>query len=161
MSFIVKKKEEIDWNNPKSMLSTHFNVHETTYLPSWDIFHLPSEKEKDNILKMVEKMELVREYLGNPIHVHCWIRPKIVNNPKSHFNGKNYNQAVRGAPGSAHCEGLATDFHVSRMTCSEVRTVLLPKLEEFGIRMENINSEGWVHLDCRNPLPGKSRFFRP
>jgi hypothetical protein len=155
-------KEKIDWSNPKDKISEHFTVGEATYLPSWDTYHIPSDIEKENILKTAEKMELIREFLNSlPIHIHCWIRPKIVNSPKSHYHAKNYNAAVGGAPGSAHPEGLAVDFHVSKMTCSEVRAVLQPKLVDFDIRMEDINSEGWVHIDLRKPLPKKSRFFKP
>lgn len=150
-----------NWNDPKSKLSEHFTVHEALFLPSWDCYHEPSEEEKSNILKCATKMELIREHLGQPIHVHCWLRPKAVNNPKSRYHGKNYNAAVGGAPGSAHAEGLAVDFHVSRMQCSDVRMALVHKLTEFDIRMENMESEGWVHIDLRQPFPRKPRFFRP
>lgn len=153
--------EQINWTDPKAKISKYFTVHECLYLPSWECYHIPSEEEKKNILEMAQKMDLVREYLGNPIIVHVWIRPKIVNNPKSKYHAKNYNAAVGGAPGSAHPEGKAVDFHVAKMMCSEVRTVLVTKLKEFDIRMEDVDSEGWVHLDCRQPPPKKNRYFKP
>lgn len=155
-----KPVKTIDWTNHKSKVSEHFTVHDCLYLPSWEIYHIPSEEEKVNLLKTVEKLELVREYLEQAIHIHVWIRPKCVNQSKSKYDKKNYNAAVGGAPGSAHAEGLAVDFHVSKMTCSEVRHLLLSKLTEFEIRMENLESN-WIHIDLRNPLPNRSRFFKP
>lgn len=152
---------DINWTDPKQKISKFFTVKEALYLPSWECYHIPSEQEKASILKTAEKMDVIREYLGNAIIVHCWIRPKIVNQPKSKYHARNYNAAVGGAPGSAHADGLAVDFHVAKMVCSEVRHILLPKLAEFQIRMEDINSEGWVHIDLRPPALKKSRFFKP
>lgn len=151
----------VNWSDPKSKISQYFTVHEALYLPAWECYHTPSEEEKVAILSHAPKMDKVREYLGQPIHTHCWIRPKVVNCPTSRWHGRNYNAFRNGAPGSAHIDGIATDFHVSQMLCSEVRMVLVPVLAEFGIRMENTDSEAWVHVDSRNPLPKKSRYFRP
>lgn len=154
-------KNLIKWDDPKSKISKYFTVHEALYLPSWELHHIPSEQEKAAIINMAQKMDLVREYLGNAIIVHCWIRPKSVNQPKSaRYHLKNYNAACGGAPGSAHMEGIAVDFHVAKMTCDEARHLLVSKLDEFKIRMEDI-SGNWVHVDMRNPAPKKSRFFKP
>lgn len=153
-------KSQINWTDPKSKVSEHFTVHECTYLPKWDIHHIPSEIEQDNILKTVEKMELIREFLGKPIHVHCWIRPVAVNAPKSQYNGKNYNAVIGGAPLSAHVQGLAVDFHASGYMCSDIRVILLPQLEKWNIRMENIEGN-WIHIDLYPVGKSKNRFFRP
>jgi len=152
-------KTSIDWNNPKSLISKHFTVKDALYLPSWEIYHSPSKEEKDNILKTVEKMELIREVLGKPIIVNCWIRPNYVNCPKSTYHGKSYNAMVGGAPKSAHIFGLAVDFRVISMTASEARTLLVTELERLGIRMEN-HSGSWTHIDLYPPV-NKNRFFRP
>lgn len=151
----------IDWSNPESQISVNFKVKEALLLPSWNILHVPSEEEKSNIIKAAQMMEIIREYLGNPIHINCWIRPQITNCPGSKSNGKDYNKFVGGARNSAHIEGLACDFTVSRMTCDDVRHTLEPKLEEFKIRMENKPGSGWIHCDSRDLLPGGRRFFIP
>ena len=39
-----------------------------------------------------------------------------------------------------------------------MRQVILPHLEEWSIRMEDING-GWIHIDT-NPV-GYKRFFKP
>lgn len=153
-------KNEIDWSDPKAPISKFFTVKEALYLPAWEAMHVPSEEEKREILKTAQKMDLIREYLEQPISVHCWIRPKCANVPKSKWDKKNYNAFVGGAPGSAHPEGKAVDWHASKMTCAEIRQLLVPKLKDFDIRMEDVDGN-WVHIDTRQPAPRKSRFFKP
>lgn len=150
----------IDWNDPKAKISQYFTVHEATYLPSWQIHHKPSEYEKEEILKTAQVMDKIREYIGEPIHVNCWIRPTSVNNFDSVYHNKNYNSAIGGATHSAHIEGKAVDFTVSKHTASNVRFLLQDKLEEFQIRMENINGN-WTHIDTREVPKGGKRFFKP
>lgn len=150
----------IDWSDPKAKISQFFTVKEALWLPSWEVLHVPSETEKEEILKTAQKMDLIREYLERPIIIHCWIRPKNANVPKSKWHARNYNAFVGGAPGSAHIEGKAVDFHAAKMTCGEVRQLLQSKLSEFDIRMEDIEGN-WVHIDTRQPLRRKSRFFKP
>jgi hypothetical protein len=157
---ILKEFMDIDWSNPKSQISEHFTVHDATYLPSWGIYHTPSDAEKANILKMAEKMELIRAYIEKPIVVHVWIRPMSVNCPGTIYNGKNYNSVVGGALKSAHILGLAVDWNPEGETCEDARQVLLSQLANFDIRMENRNGN-WVHCDTGVLLPGGNRFFRP
>jgi len=137
------------FDDPKNKISKHFTAGEATFLPSWGQYHTPSEEEYDNILHMATIMDLVREFLGKPIKVHCWIRPEA------------YNKAIRGAHNSSHILGKAVDFYVEGMTCDAVRTLLIPKLEEFGLRMENKPGSNWIHLDCQDLKPGGHRFFKP
>lgn len=152
----------IDWSNPASQISDHFTVKEATYLPSWGVYHSPSDQEKANILIAADMMEKIREYLGEkPINVNCWIRPLSVNCDSPRYMGRNYNQFVGGAQNSAHLVGLAVDFTVSTMTCNDVRYLLESQLEEFQMRMERKPDSSWVHADMRQPLPGHSRYFVP
>lgn len=151
---------DINWSDLKSPLTQHFTVKDAIWLPAWSVAHVPSETEKVNIISLAHKMELVREFLGKPILVHCWIRPVVVNAPATIHDRKNYNAAIGGAPGSAHIEGMAVDWNPTSMTCAEARYLLIPELERLQLRMEN--KEGpWVHLDSRQPLQKKPRFFRP
>ena len=150
----------VDWKDPKAKISKYFTVKEALWLPAWEVLHTPSDDEKISILALAEKMDLVREFLERPIIVHCWIRPKCANLPGSKWDKRNYNSFVGGAPGSAHSEGKAVDFHVAKMTCGEVRQILQPKLNEFKVRMEDIEGN-WVHVDIREPALKRSRFFRP
>lgn len=137
----------IDWSNPESKISNHFTVKEACYLPSWKVMHNPSEAEKQNILKQAAKMDLIRDFLGAPINVHCWIRP-VLNCPGSEYHGRDYNAFVHGAKNSAHKIGLATDYDAQGMNCDNVRSELEPKLEQWQIRMERMPGGKWIHNDC-------------
>jgi hypothetical protein len=148
----------IDWTDPKCMVSKYFTVRECLWLPSWQVMHIPSESEKANILKQAAKMDLIREFLGVPITVHCWIRP-ILNNPASVHDKEDYNALVKGARNSEHKVGLATDYDAHGLNCDDVRTKLEPKLEEWGIRMERMPGGKWIHNDCAPVVV--YRYFNP
>ena len=165
---------EIDWTNPKQKLSKYFTVHECLFLPSWGIYHVPSEEEKTNLLQLLVKMDQVREFLGKPINVHCVIRPGKVNNPnfdpktvrvkdthqQSALDALDYNMYVCGAQHSSHKDGLAMDFDCGE-DCDNTRTKLLVKLEEFELCMENLKGP-WIHLDISPPSKhGGHRYFIP
>ena len=139
----------------------HFTLHSALFLPSWNVTHNPTQQELANLTSIFQKLELVRSFLGNnPINVHCAIRP-ILNNPTSSYNGQDYNLKCGGAPHSAHKVGLAVDFDVSGLSCDDVRSALLPKLEEWGLRMEDKPKSSWTHLDCAPVPPGGHRYFLP
>ena len=154
----VEVKPEIDWTNPESKISKHFTVKEALWLPSWKVMHIPNEEEKQNILKQASKMDLIRDFLGVPIRVHCWIRP-VLNSPASEYHGRDYNAFVHGAKNSAHKVGLATDYDAEGLNCDDVRAKLEPKLEEWQIRMEKMPGGNWVHNDCAPVIV--YRYFNP
>jgi hypothetical protein len=150
----------INWDNPKEKISKHFTVKEATYLPSWDIYHKPSEEEKKEILKLANIMDEIRDRIGKPVAVHVWIRPKKVNCPGHARDGQDYNLFIGSkSTKSGHIFGQAIDFHISGIpNCSDVREMILPWLEEFDIRMEDIQG-GWVHIDTKEVK--YNRFFKP
>lgn len=157
---IAAPTNELDWSNHKSMLSKHFTVGEALYLPSWKVYHIPSEDEKANLLRHAQNMDKIREFLGVPLNVHCWIRP-VLNNPDSPHHGEDYNAFVKGAKNSSHKLGLATDYDAKGLSCDDVRAKLEPKLEEFGMRMERMPGGNWTHNDSADLAPGGHRFFIP
>lgn len=134
-------------------ISKHFSYKEALYLPTWK----RAAKKEDgltpdilsNLKNLFAKMDLVREYFNAPVAVHVAYRPD------------EYNRLVGGAKNSSHLYGMACDFHVSGVSCDEVRARILKdnKLEEWGMRMEDLPGSKWVHLDIRAPSP--SRFFKP
>lgn len=150
----------INWNDEKAKISRYFTVHEALWLPSWRVYHEPSEEEKDNILELAVKMDKVRDFLQAPISVHVWMRPDFLNAPGHSKHGQDYNAFVKGAPRSAHKLGKAVDWSVPGVSCDLVRSKLLPKLEEFGLCMEDLPGSNWVHADCMPPRKG-GRFFKP
>jgi hypothetical protein len=153
--------KSINWFDPAALISRHFSVHEALWLPKWG--RLASAEDglndhvKEQLVRLADLMDEVRELLGVKVIVHCWYRPK------------RYNELTHGASGSAHqCEGdwAAIDFHVRfegcevPASCSRARAALLPKLAEIGLRMENNGPDAvWIHLDTRPPV--HSRYFKP
>lgn len=156
----AKQPISIDWSNPKAKISKHFTVHEALWLPSWSVYHAPSELEKASILQLASAMDRVRDFIGSPIRVHVWIRPSSLNSPGHPMHGQNYNAFVKGAPGSAHRYGKGIDWSSPGVSCDDLRAKLLPKLEEFKLCMEDLPGSNWVHNDTF--LPRKTgRFFKP
>lgn len=151
----------VAWDSPTAKISQYFSVREATYLPSWQVYHKPNEEEKRNILAHAKKMDAIRDMFGVALKIHCWIRPDAVNAPGSVYHMQNYNKSVKGAPGSTHRYGLATDFDVFGQSCDDVRKRILDlnKLDELELRMEDAPGSDWVHLDSGS-LKDK-RFFKP
>ncbi len=155
----------INWSDPKSKISRFFTVGEALYLPSWGIYHIPSEQEKKNIEEFAKTIDLVRDLIGIPIVCHVWIRPTSVNCPGSKYHGKNYNQFVGSvATKSAHISGRALDFHfkgyATNNDCSIMREKIKPHLEKLKLRMEGLYGP-WIHLDNMQPGASGKRFFKP
>jgi hypothetical protein len=148
----------IDWTNPKAKISKYFIVKEALYLPSWQALHIPSKVEQENILKLAEKMDLVREFIKSTISVHCWIRP-VLNNPASPYHGQDYNAHVKGAPGSSHKTGLAVDWSCIGSNCDDLRKFLIGKLAEWDLRMEDLPKSTWIHLAA--DYKTGNYFFKP
>lgn len=155
--------QEIDWNNKGALIAPNFTVHESLWLPSWRIYHIPSDAEKQEIVKTAYIMQKIRGLFNKTIIVHVWIRPISVNNPDSSYNGQNYNAAIGStSTKSAHIFGKAVDYHVATMSgpegCAQARQIILPHLEEWNIRMEDITG-AWIHNDTSDVI--SKRFFKP
>lgn len=180
----IVQKEEIDWNNPKAKVAPRFSVEEALLLPSWGVLHTPSEEEKKAIISVAEKVSAITQELEVAlkkkliIDVHVFMRPEKANVPGSEWNGKNYNRyiyetvvwkkltpeekAKKIEPKSPHRTGHAIDFHYvgyeGKEKCAIIRSLLLPLLEKYGLRMEDMDGT-WIHLD---DLPVvNNRFFKP
>lgn len=149
---------KMNWLNPEEKISKYFSVSEALYLPSWCVYHTPTETEKENILIMADKMDKARQYIDMPIIVLCWIRPTSVNCPESEYHGKDYNARIGGASKSMHILGSAVDWY-SLKDCDELRMGLKFKLNEFGLRMEDLKGSNWIHCDNKEILNGGQRYF--
>ena len=151
----------INWQNPDCAISKYFKVREALLLPKFGIMHVPNEQEQWNIYFLAGKLDIVREYIGRPIQVHCFIRPVKINAPGTPYHEQNYNQLVGGAQNSAHIYGNACDFNFEgRDTaegCQEMRDLLIPKLADFGLRMED-RIGPWLHMD-RNKVPAGGNYY--
>lgn len=161
----------IDWTNEYLQISKYFTVREAIFLPTWGRLANQLDGLNDDVnealLFMFAKLDIVRDFIGAPIRVHVAYRPAA------------YNQVVRGAPDSSHIARIediageraliaAVDWSadVGETTvgenCDTLRSALAPKLEEFGLRMEDQPlGSGWIHLDSHPVLPGHERYFKP
>lgn len=145
--------------SPSDKISKYFTLKDALWLPSWNVFHLPSKEEMATILTFAQVMDTLRDHLNHPIIVHVWLRP-ILNNPASPHHGEDYNAFVGGAKASAHKQGCAVDYHVQDVSTDSVKALLLPLLDQFNIRMEdNGKNSSWIHNDSLAPHP--HRFFIP
>jgi len=154
----------INWKDPYAKVSRFFTVHEALWLADWKRLANESdgldETVKANLLAVFRKLDLVREFLGRPIFIKSAYRPKA------------YNVAIGGSLRSSHManeSSAAVDFWCDAdrdgdkdgADCDAIKAALMPKLEVWGLRMED-NGAGarWVHIDTRPPGPA-GRFFKP
>lgn len=153
----------IQWANHKSMITPDISVGETLMLKSWNVHHIPSDQEKKNIVHLAEILQNISDRLSLQPMIHCWIRPISANCPGTKYHGKNYNAYVGSkANSSLHIPGRAVDFHMNgylgTKKCNEIRSKILPMLEEFNIRMED-NNGNWIHIDTGIVI--SKRYFKP
>jgi hypothetical protein len=152
---------QIDWSDLEAPISKFFKVKDALYLHSWNIYHIPSEEEKKEIVSFAATLDTIVERFGE-INIHCWIRPTKVNCSDPKYQGKDYNKEKKGSSVSGHIKGKAADFNFVDQegveACAKMRAKLQPWLEPLGLRMEDIVGP-WIHLDNK-PVVGK-RFFKP
>lgn len=126
---------------------SNFYWYELLYCPRWKVHVQITEKEYQNGISLGYALEDIRAFLGVPLTPSSGIRPRI------------YNRFIGGAKRSMHIFLLACDFHALGFTGNQVRGLLVPKLKQFGIRMEDLPGSKWVHIDLGKPRP--NRFFKP
>ena len=152
--------EPLDWTNPSSKISQFFTVKDALMLREWG--RLADDRDgltdeiKSNILKTAKKLDTIRLFINKPIFVKSWLRPS------------EYNVFIGGAKKSAHMDGLAVDWWTDESgdgkldgeDCDLLKEILMPKLGEWEVRMED-NGKGarWIHIDLK-PVKN-SRFFKP
>jgi len=89
-------------------LTTHFNLSE--FLHGDD--PLPPPWILDNLYRLANRLQVIRDLLGRPI---------IIN---SGYRTKAHNLAVGGQPNSFHLSGMASDIVVSGMPAPQVQRFL-------------------------------------
>lgn len=145
----------IDWTDFASKISQHFTVKEALWLPQWN--RLANESDglddavKANLIELCNKLDIVRNYFGASMNIHCMYRPDV------------YNALVHGAPMSAHKIGRAADFDVSGMSCGDAIQQILDNnmLEVWNLRCENNGPQPtWIHLGNDYQV-GHNYYFKP
>lgn len=126
----------------------NFKWKEFLFLESFDIHAYPKYEVIGNLIKTAQKMELIRSILGNePLKITSGWRPYA------------YNRLIKGAPQSAHVQGLACDFQHASKDADTCRFILMAHLENLKVRMEDLPYSNWVHIDLRET--SGERFFKP
>lgn len=96
-------------DNPRMIqLTPHFKLSE--FLRADD--PVPAPWILDNIDRLANRLQVIRDLLGRPILINSGYRTKA------------HNQAVGGAPQSQHLNGMAADIVVSGMPAQAVQAFL-------------------------------------
>ena len=145
--------DKVEWTKADAQISNYFTVRDALWLPSWSRLARVEDglgpDQKQSLCALFTKMDTVRVFFNKPIIVHVTFRPK------------SYNALVKGAPNSAHIQGMAVDFHVKDVDCDVARAMIVPLLPVWKMRCENLKGSSWVHLDTRDPGPGGNWYFIP
>jgi hypothetical protein len=116
-------------------LSNHFTLEELTNSSTalrLRIDNSASVEIQEHLAELAKGLELVRDLLGNPMHID------------SGYRCHELNAAVKGATASAHLDGYAADF-----TCEAFGTPLeiVHALVASKIQFDKCIQEGtWVHI---------------
>lgn len=114
-----------------------------------------SERQEQNLSRLLSALNSVRAAYGKPMHVTSGYRPAVV------------NAAIGGAKKSLHMECLACDFKDSDGKLTEWLNGHQDLLAQLGLWQEHPSAtKGWAHLDLGGraavPRPGcLSRQFKP
>jgi len=117
-------------------LSAHFTLEEATLSQTAARLGIDNDPTLDVVLNMKQAalgMELVRQLLGQPIHINSWFRcPEL-------------NKAVGSKPTSDHITGFAIDFTCPTFGTPEkiVREILKSNIDFKQVIYE---FDSWVHI---------------
>ena len=141
----------IDWTDASDPITDHFCVNDALLLHEWNRLAKPvdglTDDIKENLIKVCEKLELVREILGCPMFV------------TSMFRSVDYNRSQGIVPNNdVHSMGMACDFTCQGyLTIDEIHAKLLSHLEDLGLRME-MDTQTWCHVDIHPVM--NARYFK-
>jgi hypothetical protein len=116
-------------------LSPHFTLEELTFTTHREFDNTPDALQINNLSRLAEFLEKVRDLLGKPMLIDSAFRSPYV------------NQAVGSTVRSQHLQGCAADFRVPGMTPEEVVKAIF----ESGLQYDQLILElGWTHISIPN-----------
>ena len=133
-------------------LSPHFTLAELTASDTaarrgWD--NTPNEAEIQNLTRLAQLLEMVRDVV---------LQPLIIN---SGFRSKQVNDAIGSRDTSQHRLGCAADFRVPGMTPRDVCKLVIASGIPFDQLIQEFYEEGkpggWTHISVPNSADGKAR----
>lgn len=133
--------------NPVSDIYKYFSRKEI--LKDREIEYPLTPEMEQNLLKLIECLNVIREAWGKPIKVTSGYRPG------------RYNTQAGGAKNSAHVTCQAADLADADGLLKKFLSNNVELLEKAGLWMEHPSrTPQWVHLQLRKPKSG-SRIFMP
>lgn len=96
------------------------------------------EEYLENVQELAENLQILRDYIGKPIHVI------------SGYRSPKYNRKIGGARRSQHMLAKAGDLIVKGMTPSEVKEVIVQLIKEGKMKKGGIGLyTHFTHYDVR------------
>lgn len=106
--------------------------------------HVSSTQTKENVRRLMYKLEAVRKKAGN--------RPITIN---SGYRSIAYNRSIGGASNSMHTYGVAADIVVSELSTRSTYRIA----ETCGFSGLEAYTHSWQHCDSRMEYPYGSQFW--
>lgn len=118
-------------------MTPHFSLVELTYTDHRKFDNTPGEKEKANLQRLAEFLEIVRRTLGN--------KPIVIN---SAYRSKAVNDAVGSKDTSQHRLGCAADIRVPGINPNAVCRILIEAQLPYDQLIREFDA--WTHLSIPN-----------
>jgi hypothetical protein len=116
-------------------LTEHFTLEEMTFTNHREFDNTPNVLQINNLLRLAQFLEQVRDLLGKPILI----------DPA--FRSPEVNHAVGSTSVSQHLRGCAADFRVPGMTPAEVVAAIYAS----DLKYDQLILElGWTHISIAN-----------
>lgn len=133
-------------------LSPHFTLDELTASQTaarrgWD--NSPNEAEIQNLTRLAQLLEMVRDVVSSPVIV------------TSGFRSKQVNDAIGSRDTSQHRLGCAADIRVPGINPRELCKIIIASGIPFDQLIQEFYEEGkpggWVHISVPNSAEGRPR----
>ena len=115
-------------------LTTNFSLHE---FACKDGTQVPDEL-KSNVQALAEQLQILRDYLNEPIHINSGYRTPA------------YNKKIGGKPNSYHMKAMAADITVKSKTPKQLASVVEKLIANGSLKIGGIGVyPGFIHVDTR------------
>jgi len=115
-------------------LTTNFSLNE---FACKDGTPVPDEL-KSNVQTLAEQLQILRDYLNEPIHINSGYRTPA------------YNKKIGGKPNSYHMKAMAADITVKSKTPKQLASVVEKLIANGSLKIGGIGVySGFIHVDIR------------
>ncbi len=113
----------------KDFYLREFESHDGAATPEW---------AKDNLKRLSENLQVLRDYVNQPIHI------------SSGYRSTTHNQRIGGVKNSYHTKGKAADITIKDYNPKEVANIIIKLICKGHMRQGGIGLyNGFVHYDIR------------